>query len=90
MAKAQPEEQELRILGQAIRQTREQSGLGVQQLAEATGIEGARICQLEEGRLDPDFELLLALAHGLGVRLTAFIIRAEELSAQSSDEPRDE
>jgi len=33
-------------------------------------------------RLDADFDLLLALAEGLGVRASAFFLRAEELGAR--------
>jgi hypothetical protein len=36
---------------------------------------------LEAGQLDPTYELLLALADGLDVRVSAFVIRAEALVA---------
>jgi hypothetical protein len=42
----------------------------------------ARIAELEAGRLDADYDLLLALAEGLGVRASAFFLRAEELGAR--------
>jgi transcriptional regulator with XRE-family HTH domain len=51
-------------------------------LAAAIGNEQTLIRALEAGRLDPSYELLLALAQGLGVRPSVFIIRAEELKAR--------
>lgn len=72
-------EQELVLLGQAIRQVREQRGLSTGELAASLGIERERLDALEAGRLDPAYDLLLALAEGLGVRPSAFVIRAEEL-----------
>jgi ribosome-binding protein aMBF1 (putative translation factor) len=66
-------------LGQAIRQTRAQQGVSTSELAAATGVEQQCINALESGELDPAFDLLLALADGLGVRPSTFVIRAEEL-----------
>jgi transcriptional regulator with XRE-family HTH domain len=75
------QEQHLLVLGQAIGQLRSELGLSTGELAAATGIEQARIQALEAGRFNPDYELLLALAEGLGGRPSAFVIRAEELQA---------
>lgn len=58
---------------------REQHGLSVNDLAGASGVAPARVAALEGGQLDPDFELLDALATSMGVRPTAFSVRAEEL-----------
>jgi transcriptional regulator with XRE-family HTH domain len=66
-------------LGRAVRSLREQQGLSASDLAAAVGVAPARIAALEEGRLDPDFELLLTLADSMGVRLSTFFVRAEEL-----------
>lgn len=71
--------QELRFLGKAVREIREQRGIAVGELAAATGMDRTRIEALEAGRLDPDLELLVALADGIGVRLSVFVVRAEEL-----------
>jgi transcriptional regulator with XRE-family HTH domain len=73
------DEQNLLALGRAIGDVRERCGFSASELAAATGIVQARIQALEAGRLDPDYELLLALADGLGVRPSAFVVRVEEL-----------
>ncbi len=53
--------------------------MGVAQLAAAAGVDLRHIAALEAGRLDPAYELLLALGDGLGVPVSAFVLRAEEL-----------
>ncbi len=58
---------------------REQHGLSADDLAAASGVAPARVAALEEGQLDPDFELLRALATSMGITQTAFYVRAEEL-----------
>ncbi len=65
--------------------------MGAAQLAAAAGVDLGRVAALEEGRLDPSYELLLALGDGLGVRASALVIRAEELLAGDggSDETAD-
>jgi transcriptional regulator with XRE-family HTH domain len=78
-------EQELLLLGAAVREIREQHGLSIGELSGAAGVDEARVEALEAGRLDPDFDLLIALAHGIGVRVYAFFLRAEELGAAVSE-----
>jgi len=63
---------------------REQHGLSAHDLAAASGVAPARVAALEEGQLDPDFELLLALANSMGIRQTAFFARAEELGGRDA------
>jgi transcriptional regulator with XRE-family HTH domain len=79
VSKGKQEQQDLRVLGQAIGQIRAERGMSVVDLAAASGIEHTLIEALERGQLDPSYERLLALADGLGVRLSSFVIRAEEL-----------
>jgi transcriptional regulator with XRE-family HTH domain len=81
---SQREQQHLLALGLALGQIREEHGVSADQLAAATGVELARVRALEDGRLDPAYELLLALADGLGVRPSAFVIRAEALAVDDS------
>lgn len=69
-------ERKLLLLGETVRGLREQGGLSVGELSSATGVEEARIVALEEGLLDPDYDLLLTLAEGIGVPDTAFYVRA--------------
>jgi transcriptional regulator with XRE-family HTH domain len=58
---------------------REQRGMSADELAGATGIGRARLDALESGRLDPTYELLLALAEGLGIQPSALVTLAEQL-----------
>jgi transcriptional regulator with XRE-family HTH domain len=67
------------VLGRAVRGCRERARLNPSDLAASTGIEATRILALEDGQLDPDLDLLLTLAEAIGVRPSAFFIRAEEL-----------
>jgi transcriptional regulator with XRE-family HTH domain len=70
-------------LGRAIREVRERQGQSVGELATATGISPRTITRVESGDRESDYELLLALADGLGVRASSFIIRMEELKRDS-------
>jgi transcriptional regulator with XRE-family HTH domain len=54
-------------LGQNIHRLREQQGMSLDKLAEAIGIEPQKLSGLEVGALEPDYEMLIALARGLGV-----------------------
>jgi len=73
------------LLGQALRELREERRLSQGELAAASGVEGRRIRALEDGRLDPDYLMLLALAKAMGVRAGALVIRAEELTAERTN-----
>ena len=64
---------------------REQHGLSAHDLAAASGVAPARVAALEDGQLDPDFELLLALAKSMGIRPTVFFVRAEELGSRDAE-----
>jgi transcriptional regulator with XRE-family HTH domain len=79
---SEPEDkrQDLTRLGLAIGELRRREGVNRRELARAAGIEEARLGALEAGRLDPDYELLLAVAEGIGVRPSAFVLRAEEIA----------
>jgi transcriptional regulator with XRE-family HTH domain len=74
-------------LGHAVREQRERCRLSPSALAAAVGVDEKRIRALERGQLDPEYELLLALADALEVPAAALVIRAEEL-ARDSSEPR--
>lgn len=74
--------QDLIPLGLAIRELREQRGVEAGDLAAAAGVDPKRLDELENGRLDPDFQLLLGLAQPMGLRPSAFFVRAEQLSAE--------
>jgi transcriptional regulator with XRE-family HTH domain len=67
-----------------MRDVREQHGLSADDLAAASGAVAARVAALEDGQLDPDFELLVKLAKSMGIRPSAFFVRAEELGSQDA------
>jgi transcriptional regulator with XRE-family HTH domain len=81
----QREQQQLLALGRALRQIRGERGMDVAQLAAAAGVDLRRIAALEAGRLNPAYELLLALAEVLGVPASELVVRAEALSADFED-----
>jgi len=78
-----PKSCELALLGEAVRELREQRGLSQGELAAASGVPERRIKALEAGRVDPDFVLLYSLARVLGVRAGSLVLRAEELAKES-------
>jgi transcriptional regulator with XRE-family HTH domain len=75
-------QRDLLFLGRAVSQLREQQGSSTEALATSTGVEQTRIQALEAGRLNPGYDLLILLAEGLGIRPSAFFIRAEEIQAE--------
>lgn len=74
-------EPHLVLLGRAVRRTREERGISVDQLARASAIHRQRILALETGHLDPTYEQLLALADALGVQPSALVVHAERMDA---------
>lgn len=70
---------DLLVLGRAIRRMREQQDMSADELAGATGMNRRRIDALESGHLDPTYELLLALADGLGIQPSELVTLAEQL-----------
>jgi transcriptional regulator with XRE-family HTH domain len=67
------ERTELVRFGKRFRQVREQQRVSVVDLAARTGIDASRIGDLEAGRLDPTYDVMIALAEGIGVRVSALI-----------------
>jgi transcriptional regulator with XRE-family HTH domain len=81
---------ELTLLGTAVRQLREERRLSRSELAAAAHVTERRVRALEEGRLDPDYVLLVRLARALGVRAGALVRRAERPPGEgggSADRP---
>jgi DNA-binding XRE family transcriptional regulator len=70
---------ELVALGQAIEQLREQHAIATGELAAAVGIAPERLAALEAGAVDPAYDMLLALADALDVRLEELVRLAREL-----------
>jgi transcriptional regulator with XRE-family HTH domain len=85
------ERQDLLLLGEAIRELREQRRMSAGELAARAELSETDLAALERGRVDPDFELLLTLAEAIGVRPSAFFVRAEQLAAaRASPRPPDD
>ncbi len=82
---ADQQQRDLLVLGKAVREVREQHGFAAGDLAAAAGVAPARVTALEDGLLDPDYELLLALAKSMGIRPTAFFVRAEHLGSRDAE-----
>jgi transcriptional regulator with XRE-family HTH domain len=80
-------ERELSALGQAIRLTRVERSMSPAQLAAAASIYRRRLDAIEEGRFDPAYDVLIALAAGLGVELAALVTRAEFIAGQDTHHP---
>ncbi len=72
----------LRAFGQAVSELRAERNLSVSELAAATETTVRRIERLEAGRDDPGYDLILALGEALDVRVSALVIRGEELERQ--------
>lgn len=67
------EQAELIRFGETFRQVREQEGVTIADLATKTGIDPEQINALEAGRLDPAFDVMCALADGIGVPLSSLV-----------------
>ncbi len=85
MVEAPAQKEDLLIVGAAFREIREQHNLSIGELAGATGYSEARITAVEEGRRDPDYVMVVRLARGIGVPAGAFLRRAEEMGAWSTE-----
>jgi transcriptional regulator with XRE-family HTH domain len=69
------ERTELVRFGEMFRRVREQQGVSVDDLAARTGIDAQQIGDLEAGRFDPTYDVMITLADGMGVRLSALVPR---------------
>ena len=69
------------MLGEAIRELRQQHRLTPEELCAAAGVSAPQLAALEDGRLDPDLELIAAIARAIGVRTSEIFVRAERLGA---------
>lgn len=67
----------LAAVGAALRAMRVERGLGVADVAAAVGCAPGRVASVEDGRTDPDFELLVRLAHALDSNPSDILRRAE-------------
>ncbi len=65
------------IDGQAVREIRLAMGLSAAEVAAATGISRASLCNVEAGRRHPRTVVVLAIARALGVHPDRITIAAE-------------
>jgi transcriptional regulator with XRE-family HTH domain len=78
------DEHDLRVLGRAVRELREQQHVGLAALALAAGIPESELAAIEAGRRDPGYRRLRRLAAALGLTSTALLLRVEQLDAQDT------
>jgi transcriptional regulator with XRE-family HTH domain len=78
-------EHDLRVLGRAIRELREQRGLSVAAVAAAAGVSAAELTAIEAGRQDPGYRRMRRLAAALGVRARTLMLRVEQIDADGDD-----
>jgi transcriptional regulator with XRE-family HTH domain len=76
------DEHDLRVLGRAIRELREERRLGLAALAAAADIPEPALAAIEAGRRDPGYRRLRRLAAALDLTSTALLLRVEELDTQ--------
>lgn len=84
---ARQQQQDLLILGQAVRELRVERQRSIRGLAALCGMSPEGLAALEAGRLDPDRKMLDALALALEVRRPEIFLRAQQLAARDSSEP---
>lgn len=79
--------QELIALGRAIREVRKERNMDADDIAAATGIERERLDAIEKGKSDLPYDVLLALARGLGIEPAVLVSRAGRTDAGSKSSP---
>lgn len=84
MSESEQRKHDLAILGQALRMMREQRDLSRSELSVSSGVSQQSIAMVEDGRLDPTYELLLALSRGMRVQPSALILCTEDIRARAA------
>lgn len=79
--------QQLIALGQTVREVRAERGIEADDLAAAVGIGRSRLNAIEAGRFDPPYDVLLALARGLGITPATLVSRAASTDPGSKSSP---
>ncbi len=85
MSESNPDQRQLHRLGRSIRQIRNELGLSVSDLASTSTLDPVTIEALEAGQLDPPYDLMLNIAGGLGVEISAIAIRTEQADGEEDD-----
>lgn len=76
--------QELIALGRTIREVRHERSIDAADLAAAAGIVPTHLDAIEAGRSDPSYDVLLALARGLGIQPGVLVDRAGNLDTSAA------
>jgi transcriptional regulator with XRE-family HTH domain len=84
---ARQQQQDLIVLGQAVRELRVERHRSIRNRAMLCGVSVRCLAAIEEGRLDPSFRLLDALAEGLAVERPEIALRAQQLAARDPGSP---
>jgi transcriptional regulator with XRE-family HTH domain len=84
MPRTEDQRRELLALGQAVRELRAERNMSASELAAACGLSPRRIASLKAGRVDPNYDGLVALTRGLGVKASELLGRADD-NAKAGD-----
>lgn len=68
----------LAIIGQSIRQLREENGISIEELASKAGISVEKLDKIERNETTPSLRVLLRLSRALGAKLGTFLGGKEE------------
>jgi transcriptional regulator with XRE-family HTH domain len=74
-------------LGRAIREVRDERSMEPDDLAATAGIERERLDAIEAGQSDPPYDVLLALARGLGIEPAVLVSRAGNMDTGAGGSP---
>jgi transcriptional regulator with XRE-family HTH domain len=77
----QEQRRQLIAFGRGVRELCAERNISASELAAAAGLTPRRLEAIEAGRLDPPYDVMLGLAAGLDITLTALVSRAAELRA---------
>lgn len=69
------------MLGQILRETREQAGLTQEALAHAAGVDRSYISQLERDLKSPTVQMLFRICQALGTKPSRVIVQLESKQA---------
>lgn len=74
------------MIGLRIRDARMQRHIKPEEFARQVGISKAHLCNIEYGRKVPSLELVIGVAHALGLSLDYLLLGMEHINQPTSDE----
>ena len=69
------------VLGQVLRDAREEAGMTQEALAAKAGMDRAYISEIERGKASPSVDRLFRICRAMDVRASTILARVEKLSA---------